>query len=89
MEKLHFTQEQVTKILEDILSKEGGLQELQKISLEALMRAGREEHNLEFSDSSNGYRPRRTFGHGRILELRVPRSRKGHFYPIISGLLRD
>ena len=54
MEKLHFTQEQVTKILEDILSKEGGLQELQKISLEALMRAEREEHNLEFSDSSNG-----------------------------------
>lgn len=89
MEKLHFTQEQVTKILEDILSKEGGLQELQKISLEALMRAEREEHNLEFSDSSNGYRPRRTFGHGRILELRVPRSRKGHFYPMISGLLRD
>ncbi|GAP43963.1 transposase, Mutator family [Lentimicrobium saccharophilum] len=89
MKNLHFTQEQVTKILEEIAIKENGLQELQKLSLEAMMRAEREEHNALNGDMSNGYRPRRTFGRGKILELRVPRSRKGQFYPILLSLLRD
>jgi hypothetical protein len=39
MKNLHFTQEQVTNILEEIALKENGLQELQKLSLEAMMRA--------------------------------------------------
>jgi len=34
MKNLHFTQEQVTKILEEIATKQNGIQELQKISLE-------------------------------------------------------
>jgi len=89
MKNLHFTQEQVTKILEEIALKENGLQELQKLSLEAMMRAEREEHNASTRDMSNGYRPRRTFGRGKILELRVPRSRNGQFYPILLSLLRD
>jgi len=33
---------------------------LQKMSLEAMMRAEREEHNASHGDMSNGYRPRRT-----------------------------
>ena len=89
MKNLHFTQEQVTKILEEIAIKENGLQELQKLSLEAMMRAEREEHNATNGDMSNGYRPRRTFGRGKIIELRVPRSRNGQFYPILLSLLRD
>ena len=89
MKRLHFTQEQVTKILEEIAQKEGGYQEVLKISLEAIMRAEREEHNQAYSDMSNGYRLRKTFGQGKILELKVPRSRKGHFYPLLLGLLRD
>ena len=44
MKRLHFTQEQVTKILEEIAQKEGGYQEVLKISLEAMMRTEREEH---------------------------------------------
>jgi len=89
MKELHFTQEQVTKILEEIAKKEDGFQEVMKISLEALMRAEREEHNRANRDMSNGYRLRRTFGRSKMLELRVPRSRRGHFYPIILSLLRD
>lgn len=54
-----------------------------------MMRAEREEHNASNGDMSNGYRPRRTFGRGKILELRVPRSRNGQFYPILLSLLRD
>jgi len=89
MKNLHFTQEQVTNILEEIAKKENGIQEIQRISLEAMMRAEREEHNRTEGDMSNGYRPRRTFGQGKILELRVPRSRSGQFYPVLLSLLRD
>ncbi|MCD6322548.1 MAG: transposase [Clostridiales bacterium] len=69
--------------------KKGGYQEVLKISLEAMMRAEREEHNLIHGDMSNGFRVRKTFGQGKILELKVPRSRQGHFYPLLLGLLRD
>jgi len=89
MKRIHFAQEQITEILEDIAQKEGGYQEVLKISLEAMMRAEREEHNRKQGDMSNGYSIRKTFGQGKILELQVPRSRKGHFYPILLGLLRD
>jgi len=50
MKRLHFTQEQVTKILEEIAQKEGGYQEVLKISMEAMMRAEREEHNHMHGD---------------------------------------
>lgn len=89
MSKLHFTQEQVTKILQEIAERENGFQEVIKLSFEALMRAEREEFNGQNQDVSNGYRKRRTFGHGKILELRVPRTRNGNFYPLLLGLLRD
>ena len=75
MKNLHFTQEQVTNILEEIAVRDNGMADLQRMCMEALMRAERQEHNLRTGDSSNGYRPRRTFGQGKILELRVPRSR--------------
>jgi len=87
MKRLHFTQEQVTKILEEIAQKEGGYQEVLKTSLEAIMRAEREEHNHMYGDMSNGYRVRKTFGQGKILELKVPRSRQGHFLSVIIGLI--
>jgi len=89
MKKLHFTQEQVTKILEEIAQQEDGFNMVLKLSLEAIMRAEREEHNSDYQDMSNGYRSRRAFGQGKILELQVPRSRKGNFYPLLLGLLRD
>jgi len=89
MERIHFTQEQITKILSEIAQKEDGYQEILKLSLEAIMRAEREEHNQTRGDMSNGYRYRKTLGRGKILELQVPRSRRGHFYPLILGLLRD
>ena len=89
MERIHFTQEQITKILSEIVQKEDGYQEILKLSLEAIMRAEREEHNKTRGDMSNGYRYRKAFGQGKILELQVPRSRRGHFYPLILGLLRD
>lgn len=89
MEQLHFTREQVSKILDSISQKEGGIQEVLKLSLESIMRAEREIYKETYGDMSNGYRMRRTFGQGRILELRVPRTRQGQFYPLLLGMIKD
>lgn len=89
MKNLNFTREQVTNILAEIAKKEEGVQQILKMSFEAIMRAEREEHNAQQGDMSNGYRIRRTYGHKKLLELKVPRSRNGNFRPVLLGLLRD
>jgi len=87
--KLSFTQEQVTKILEEIAKEKDGYNKVLKYSIEALMRAEREIHNSTKGDVSNGYRWRRAFGLGEQLELRVPRSRNNQFYPLLLAVLKD
>ena len=72
---MHFTQGQIYEVLEQVLSKEDGLEQILKMSLESLMKSERTIHNESNLDSSNGFRPRKTFGRGKILELRVPRTR--------------
>lgn len=89
MKHLHFTREQISEILDEITQKEGGIQELLRLSLEAIMRAERDIHNETHGDVSNGYRFRKTIGSGKLLELRVPRTRYGQFYPVLLSLLRD
>jgi hypothetical protein len=59
---MNFTQKQIYEILEQVVCKEEGLEQLLKMSMEVLIKTEREEHNDMFSDLSNGYRPRKTFG---------------------------
>lgn len=89
MKTLQFSRDQISAILTEVASSEDGYNQILKYSLEALMRAEREEHNLATNDQSNGYRPRKTYGNGRMMELKVPRSRLGQFYPVVLGLLRN
>lgn len=86
---MNFTQVQSYEILENIIQKGSGIEEILKMSLDILMKAEREAHNCKNQDLSNGYRFRKTYGQGRLLELKVPRTRNGNFYPLILGLLRD
>lgn len=86
---MNFTQSQVSKILEEILEKEDGLNLILKLSLEALMKSERQEHNEVTKDNSNGYRSRKAFGDKQMIELQVPRTRNGGFYPVILGLLKN
>ena len=86
---LNFTQEQVTKILENIAIEKDGFNKVMQLAMESLMRAERQEFNQEHSDVSNGYRPRRFFGKGKELVLSVPRSRHHKFYPILLSVLRE
>jgi len=87
--KLTFTQEQVTKILEEIAKEKDGYNKVLKYSLEALMRAERELHNSKNNDVSNGYRWRSVFGKGKQLKLEVPRSRYDNFYPFLLSVIKD
>lgn len=89
MKTLQFSGEQISAILAEVANTEDGYNQILKYSLEALMRAEREEHNALHGDQSNGYRPRKSFGQGRIMELQIPRSRLGQFYPIVLGMLRN
>jgi len=89
MKNLNFTQDQITTILSEIAKNEEGVQQILKMSFEAIMKAEREEHNFSQGDMSNGFRIRKTYGHKKLLELRVPRSRNGNFYPLLLGLIRD
>ena len=85
---MRFTQAQFTNIIEGILTKEDGLNTILKTTLEALMKIERSEHQKRTLDYGNGYRYRKVFGHGKMIELKVPRTREG-FYPVILGLLKD
>ena len=86
---MRFTQQQISEILDELASQEDGLNKLLTYSLESIMRAEREEYNENNSDVSNGYRPRKSLGRGKILELQVPRTRKGNFKPALLALLKD
>lgn len=86
---MNFTQAQNYEILENIIKNGAGIEEILRLSLEILMKAERNEHNQANGDLSNGYRFRKTYGHGKLLELKVPRTRNGNFYPLILGLLRE
>jgi transposase-like protein len=89
MKDLHFTQEQVTKILSEVACQKEGFNKVLQLSLEALMRAERELHNFTKKDVSNGYRWRKAIGIQRQLRLQVPRTRYHHFYPVLLAVLKD
>ncbi len=86
---LHFTQEQVTKILEQVAQEKNGFNKVLTLSLEALMRAERKLFNETNNDVSNGYRWRKAFGMNKQLKLQVPRSRYHHFYPVLLTVLKE
>lgn len=87
---LNFSSEQVTKILTEVAKAEDGYNQVLQITIEALMRAEREEHlKATPTDKGNGYRNRKSFGSGKILELKVPRTRQGAFYPVLLSILKD
>jgi putative transposase len=72
------------------LKQENGLNEVLEFTLNAMMT---HERSLHLEDAAgnkgNGYRPGRVYGHGKLLELRIPRDRNGEFYPKVLALLRS
>ncbi len=89
---MDFTKEQLSELICKHTEKENGLQDLMEIMLESLMVSERREYLQEeglSGNKCNGYRPGRTYGHGRTLTFRIPRDRYGNFHPRILAILRD
>ena len=88
---MQLSKTQITALLTEVASQEDGFNEILRMSFEALMKAERQEHLSEQSgtDKGNGYRQVKAYGRGKMLELRVPRTRSGNFYPLLMSVLRD
>src|SRR5690625_443124 len=72
------------------LKQENGLNEVLQITLNSMMKNERSLH-LQQADGNkaNGYRPGRVYGHGKLLELRIPGGRNGAFSPGVLALRRS
>jgi transposase-like protein len=87
---MNITHSQRNEILEEIVQKEDGINQLLQFAIESMMRQERSLYRSENPDDySNGFRHRKTYGQGRLLELRVPRTRSGAFYPLLLAVLRN
>ena len=78
---MEFTKEQLSELICKHTEKENGLQDLMEIMLESLMVSERREYLQEeglAGNKCNGYRPGRSYGHGRTLTFRIPRDRYGN-----------
>ena len=81
---MQLSKTQITALLTEVASQEDGFNELLRMSFEALMKAERQEHLQQTTeDKGNGFRQVRAYGRGKMLELRVPRTREGNFYPLL------
>jgi transposase-like protein len=55
-----------------------------------MMKTERQEHLVQSTeDKVNGFRQVKGYVRGKMLELRVPRTREGNFYPVLMSVLRD
>jgi transposase-like protein len=87
---MNFTQTQKYEILSELVQEKGGINRLLQFAIESIMKQERELYRIDHeTDYSNGFRHRKTYGHGKLLELSVPRTRSGNFYPMLLTILRD
>ena len=87
---MDLTKLQLSELMCKHASKGNGLHDLMEIMLESMMVAERGEFLADNpGNKGNGYRPGRTYGQGRKLEIRIPRDRYGNFHPQILAILRD
>lgn len=84
--------DQLQDIIQSVLNKEEGLNELLELILNGLMKIERTHWmagNSGPDNKANGYRPGQAIGHGRKLSLRIPRDRLGKFQPVLWAMLQD
>jgi len=87
---MEITKIQLKDLIENHLKQENGLNEVMEMVLNGMMKAERTEFlSKAAGNKGNGYRPGKTYGNGKILELRIPRDRNGEFYPKVLALLRE
>ena len=89
-ETMELAHSQVSEILSNYTSSSEGFVTLQSLIMNSLMR---KEWDLFVNENKheqcNGFRSRRWYSHGFEFSLRIPRSRSGNFYQVLSGLIRS
>lgn len=87
---MRITKVQLRDLIANHVKQKNGLNDVMEMTLNAMMKHERTIH-LDEADANkaNGYRPGRVYGHGKLLELRIPRDRNGEFYPKVLALLRS
>ncbi len=70
---MEFTQKQTSNILAQLSEEDNGLNPVLKLTLEFLIKSERSEYNFSNGDSSNGYRPRKSYGNESILGVQGSR----------------
>jgi putative transposase len=89
-ETMEFTKLQLKTLIGNHIKRENGLNEVLEMVLNGLMKTERTAALEHLNgNKANGYRPGRVYGHGKLLELRIPRDRNGEFYPKVLALLRS
>jgi transposase-like protein len=87
---MQLSKTQISALLTEIASQEDGFNEILRMSFEAMMKAERQEYLIQSADDKgNRFRQVKAYGRGKMLELRVPRTREGNFYPLLMSVLRD
>lgn len=88
---MQLTKVQIQDVLTNLVSKEGGLNELLGFTLNALMLGERSVFlsDQKSSNKGNGFRLGTAFGLGQQIELKIPRDRLGSFKPVALVLLRE
>jgi len=87
---MNLTKKQTEEVLSKFISEENGLHSVLEMVLNSLMISERTTFLSDNSDNKgNGYRQSNVFGHGKQLELRIPRDRFSNFTPTILALFRD
>jgi putative transposase len=89
---MKFTKTQINEILEDLATDVGGYQRLIELGFQAMMLAERKEFlgKVETGeDKGNGFRNVHRLGNGRQMQLKVPRTRSGNFYPLLLKVISD
>ncbi len=80
---MNFTPSQRCEILKEIVQQKEGINFLLQFAIESMMKQEHELYRTSHPEGySNGFRYRKTYGRGEILELRVPRTRFGRFLSI-------
>ncbi|MEX0685731.1 MAG: transposase [Balneolales bacterium] len=87
---MEITKLQLKTLIGNHIKRDNGLHEVMEMMLNAMMKSERSVELERMSENkANGYRYGKTYGQGRILELRIPRDRNGEFYPKVLALLRS
>ena len=83
---------QMQELLNNKVLHKGGVNDLLKMTLNAIMHGERQAYLQEQNDSNNkanGYRPIKVNGYGRQLALSIPRDRLGAFKPVLMLALKE